>query len=224
MSQEGIDSTASESSEVAPGGAAPVEAAGTLLTRNEPQTEEQRGGEQGKGQEDKKPEEGKEQDPEDAVPEKPEGYDLKFDKGVNVDKALLGSFTTKAHELGLSQKQAQALSSIYAKHAVESGQVAQAAQQKAMLEAKIGWEAEITARPGFSGEKLDAQRTLKEFGSPELVELMDTSLLGSHPVFFDFVAKVGKALVEPEARGDGMGGSKEAPLMHRLWPDKKTTK
>jgi hypothetical protein len=121
--------------------------------------------------------------------------------------------------LGLPQGQAQKLADLYAKHVEESTKATQDAQDAFLLNAKKGWEAEIMSRPEYKQEVADARRTLKAFGSPELAPLLQQSLLGSHPAFFDFVVKVGKALAEPEARGTEYGGGKDAPLYERMFKD-----
>lgn len=201
---------------------------GSLLTREDGEagdTADAKPGEQDAGKEGQdKAKEGdakKDVDPATVVPAKPEDYALKFADEANVDKALLDNFKKAAHEIGIPQGQAQKLADFYAKNVADSAKAAQEAQVASLMEAKKGWESEITARPGFKTEVVDAKRTLKEFGTPELNELMDTSLLGSHPVFFDFVVKVGKALAEPEVRGRGTGGVKDLPLDQRLWPEMK---
>ena len=178
-------------------------------------------GKQDAGKDGKKPEGDKEADPMSVVPAKPEDYQLTFAEGISVDEGLLNGFKAKAHELGIPQGQAQQLADFYVKNAGDSAKAMQAAQMNAVKQAEEGWVAEIKARPGFQQEVVDAKRTLKEFGSEELTELMNQSRLGSHPVFFDFVVKVGKALAEPEARGRGDGGGKAKPLADRLWPDMK---
>ena len=180
-------------------------------------TENKEGQEGKEGGESKQAKDG---DPASLKPDKPEGYELSFDKGVNVDQGLLASFKNTAHELGLNQGQAQKLAALYAGHVAGSAEAANKAQLAALTEAKKGWESEITARPGFKQEVMDARRTLKEFGSEELCTIMDDTLLGSHPVFFDFMVKVGKALAEPGFRGSG-GSENEKPLADRLWPGMK---
>ena len=155
-----------------------------------------------------------------AVPDKPDGYALKFAEGLTIDNALLGGFQNTAHELGLSKGQAQKLADMYTKHMGESAASFQEAQAKALTEAERSWRAEIEARPGFKQEVGDARRVLAQYGSSELNAIMDQSLMGSHPVFFDFVVKVGKALAEPELRGMA-GSDKKVPLADRLWPDMK---
>lgn len=164
---------------------------------------------------------GEDADPMSLIPESPDGYDLKFAEGVSVDEALLNGFKAEAHNLGIPQGQAQKLADFYAKHAGESAKAAQEAHNAALVSAKKGWESEIMSRPEFKQEVVDARRTLKAFGGPELDPLLKQSMLGSHPAFFDFVVKVGKALAEPDARGSGYGSGKEKPLVDRLWPNMK---
>lgn len=233
----GNDTAADVPSQEAQGAVAPAESngadagkgsddSGTLLTREGGETGDAgdaKPGEQdaGKeGQEKVKEGEGKKDvDPATLVPAKPEDYALNFADDVSVDKGLLENFKAAAHEIGIPQGQAQKLADFYVKNMGDSAKAMQDAQVSALLEAKKGWEAEITARPGFKAEVADAKRTLKEFGTPELDTVMEQTLLGSHPVFFDFVVKVGKALAEPEVRGRGTGGDKEKPLDQRLWPN-----
>ena len=156
----------------------------------------------------------------DVVPDKPDGYALQFAEGLAVDNALLGGFKNTAHELGLNQNQAQKLADMYVKHMTDSAKSFNDAQSKALSEAQQGWEKEITSRPAFKQEVADARRVMAQYGSPELNAIMDQSLMGSHPVFFDFVVKVGKALAEPEVRGMA-GSDKKTPLVDRLWPNMK---
>ena len=155
-----------------------------------------------------------------AVPDKPDGYALKFSDGLEVDNALLGGFKNTAHELGLNQNQAQKLADMYVKHMTDSAKSFNDAQTKALSEAQQGWEKEIMSRPAFKQEASDARRVMAQYGSPELNAIMDQSLMGSHPVFFDFVVKVGKALAEPEVMGMA-GNDKKTPLADRLWPTMK---
>ena len=155
-----------------------------------------------------------------VVPDKPDGYALKFAEGLAVDNTLLGGFKNTAHELGLNQNQAQKLADMYVKHMTDSAKSFNDAQTKALSEAQQGWEKEITSRPAFKQEVADARRVMAQYGSPELNAIMDQSLMGSHPVFFDFVVKVGKALAEPEVRGMA-GSDKKTPLADRLWPNMK---
>lgn len=194
--------------------------ADSLLTRPEPEGgEAEKDGESESGKESGK-ETAKDGESAPGVPETPEGYGLAFAKETQVDEALLTAFRGTAHELGLSTDQAQKLASLYETHVSEAAGKMRESQAKALFEAKRGWEEDIMGRPGFKQEVADARRVLAQYGGEELNELMDQTLLGSHPVFFDFMVRIGKALAEPEARGLAAGKG-QAPLDARLWPDMK---
>jgi hypothetical protein len=175
-----------------------------------------------------KPDAGKEQkeaakpgkdDPADKVPDKPEGYALKFAKDTQVDKELLGSFQKEAHALGIKPSQAQKLASLYEAHAAKAGERMQAEQRKVLETAKTQWEAEIEKSPNFAQEREHARATLRQFGDKELYDLLDQTNLGSHPKMWAFLAKVGKALAEPGFHGKGGKAKEEASLASRMWPN-----
>lgn len=192
---------------------------GSLMSRNAKegqQAEGQNGGQQ--GQEGNKPEgAGKQDDPAAKVPDSPEGYDLKFSPETQVDNDLLGDFRKTAKKIGLTQGQAQKLGSMYEARMAEVGKRMVEAQTQAMLEARKGWEAEITRRPAFQAEQGHIQAALRQFGDKELFDLLDQTNLGSHPKMWDFMAKVGKALAEPGFRGENIGQVKSAAEV--LYPD-----
>lgn len=152
----------------------------------------------------------KDADPLDAVPEKADGYTLDHKAFADADPAIVHLFKTEAHSLGLSQKQAKGLADFYQK--------AEAAQMQNLQTAKTGWEADIMNRPTFQKDITDARRVLAQYGSQEMIQMMNETALGSHPVFYDFMVKVGKALAEPETRGGGANAVDNRPLAEKLWP------
>ena len=136
------------------------------------------------------------------IPDSPQGYDLGLPKHVQVDQGLAGDFQKEAFELGLSQGQAKRLAGLYSRHA----QAAEEAQGNVLRGAVDGWEREIQARPAFREDRMHAQRVLAQYGGQELNDLMNETFIGSHPVMFEFMTKIGKALAEPSLRGRGAGG------------------
>lgn len=162
---------------------------------------------------------GKEESPKDpalAIPETPEGYELSFDDGVQVDKALLGTFQEVAHKMGLNAGQAQEVASVYAAHVAEQ----EKAQQQALAEVQRGWEDEIKESPTFKTDVVNARKTLVQFGSfgtvdgkgnpiidPELAEVFNETMIGSHPKVFKMFVDIGKALAEPKIMGNGTGSN-----------------
>ena len=87
---------------------------------------------------------------------------------------------------------------------------------KAMMDAFNGqittWETEARADTEIGGAKYDASvglavAGLKAYGSPKLVEALNTSGLGSHPEMIKAWAKIGKAVSEsPVLSGEGAKG------------------
>lgn len=169
----------------------------------------------GKGKESDKPSD----DPADKAPDKPEGYSLKFAAETKVDAELLSGFQKTAHELGLSQAKAQKLAALYEAHAAKAGEQARAEQQKYLDDARKQWEAEIEKLPTFVQDREAIQTALRQFGDEELYDLLNQTLLGSHPKMWAFMAKVGKALAEPGFKGKNSGKEKSAAEV--LYPDMK---
>ena len=154
----------------------------------------------------------------DEVPDKPEGYALKFADTVQVDKQLLGGFRKAAHEMGIRPSQAQKLADMYVAHAAGAWQRTAEAQQRAVVEAKRGWEEEIRNSPGFVSERAHIQGALRQFGDRELYDLLDRTNLGAHPRMWKFMANIGKALAEPGFKGKNSGRS-EKTAAEVLYPD-----
>lgn len=198
---------------------------GSLMSRTASEGEGKDDPEGGKGTEgsgDKDTPDGKDgdkdkDDPAAQVPDKPEGYDLKFAEETQVDTALLDGFRKTALEIGLTQGQAQKLGSLYEAHMKDAAELYQEAQTKALLEARKSWEAEISKQPGFQEDLGRIQAALRQFGDKELYDLLDQTNLGSHPKMFAFMAKVGKALAEPGFHGSHTGEAKSAAEV--LYPD-----
>ncbi|MDL2315705.1 hypothetical protein LJC59_01290 [Desulfovibrio sp. OttesenSCG-928-A18] len=200
----------------------------TLLTRADAgkETDTEQGDKQsakdvGKEAKEGKDGQGSDKDADDQlskVPDSPDGYALSFAEGTRVDEALLGDFRSTAHELGLSQAQAQKIAELYAGYVPKAAEQAQKAQQEALLSARKQWEAEITKSPSFAADRGLAQAALRQYGSQELYALLDQTNLGSHPEMFNFIVKVGKALAEPGFKG-GAGPRSAKTAAEVLYPD-----
>lgn len=160
---------------------------------------------------------GKREDPAAQAPDKAEGYDLKFSPETRVDAELLGSFRQTALELGLTRAQAQKLAGLYEGHTAKAAERMRAEQTRALLEARKGWEDEITGTPTFQEDQARIQSALRRFGDAELYELLDQTNLGSHPKMWAFMAKVGKALAEPGFHGER--GERRKSAAEVLYPD-----
>lgn len=149
----------------------------------------------------------------------PVEYELQFSEGTNVDETLLSSFKNIAKENGLSQEQAQGLAGMYEKFVKEQTEKSSKEHIDYMLSSRKQWEEEIKARPGYSIETQNIQTALRHFGDPELYGLLNETNLGSHPKFWDFMARISKELAEPGEFSTRNTPRGEIPLAERLWPD-----
>jgi hypothetical protein len=130
----------------------------------------------------------------------PEKYEFKVDGFEFIDTALADKAAPILQKLGLNNEQANALAQVYAEHLTQQGELYEANQQKAFFEKLDGWEAETQKQ---FGDKLpqaleSAKIALQYLESPELVELLDTSGLGSHPNVIRSLAKLGGRMRERE--------------------------
>jgi len=165
--------------------------------------------------------EGKPADKKDEKPAgPPEKYeDFKVPEGVTVDAAVIDSFKGLAKELGLTQEAAQKLVDF------------QAANEAAQVK-KIGefwdkqasdWLGEAKADKEIGGPKFDesvaaANAALKQFGTPKLIEALQTYGMGNHPEVIRAFARVGQAIQNDKLVPGGKGGEQEVRAADVMYP------
>ena len=135
------------------------------------------------------------------VPHSPEGYRLDFADNTAVNEELLEDFRELAHQLGITQKQAQKLAGFY------ENRVGGGLQQytRKLQEKEQHWRTEIKQQPGYRQTISDARRAMETYASKELIDLFNHTRIGSHPAMVRFMGKVGRALAEPSAQGERSG-------------------
>lgn len=135
------------------------------------------------------------------VPHSPEGYRLEFADNAAVNEELLEDFRELAHQLGITQKQAQKLAGFY------ENRVGGGLQQytRKLQEKEQHWRTEIKQQPGYRQTISDARRAMETYASKELIDLFNHTRIGSHPAMVRFMGKVGRALAEPSAQGERSG-------------------
>jgi hypothetical protein len=131
----------------------------------------------------------------------PEAYDFKAPEGVALDPVAVEAFAPVAKELGLTQTQAQRVVDLYAG--------LQAQQAEAQAEQVKAWAKQVTTDKEIGGAKWAEHRAViararDAFASPELVQLMEQTGLGSHPEVIKLFVRVGKAISDD---GHVIGGN-----------------
>ncbi len=167
----------------------------------------------------------KELTPEEAaalkVPESPEAYSLTFGEGVEVDAPILDSFTKTAHELGLTQGQAQKLASFYEGEIKGVFSRLEAVREKEFAAARGAWLEEIKGDPNYARKADQVGLALAGFGDPKLYDIMNQTGLGDHPVMFDFLARIGSRLGEMGFKGLGSAANRELDPAKILYPNQQ---
>lgn len=131
-------------------------------------------------------------DKETEKPVVPENYDFTPPEGVEYDAETIGVYSEAAREAGLSQEQANIILGKLAPH-IESRQQAQ------LEKISADWREASKTDKEFGGEKLKpslavANKALKQFASPELIQFLDSSGLGNHPEIIRMLSRVGNAV------------------------------
>lgn len=147
-----------------------------------------------------------------ALPQGPEAYALGLEElisyddslsGLSIDRALEADFRQMAHKLGLQQEHAGKLAHMYARHQARQMAENRQRQAQALEDAEAAWLAELKADKNFPAQLTRARAAVKSYGSPDLMDVLEETRLGSHPAFVRFMARVGEALAEPSfARGE----------------------
>lgn len=168
-----------------------------------------------------KPKEGEEEKPDEryGAPEGDAGYaDFTLPEGVELDAEGATELSAIAKELNLSQTSAQKLVDL-----ALAKQARDAAASTAHIEGiRTGWQDATRADKEFGGDKLPAslavaQKALKQFGTPELNELVVGAGLGDHPEFIRLMVRVGNAVSEAPIVNGGQSVAKDAASV--LYPN-----
>lgn len=136
-------------------------------------------------------------------PEKPEDYKLNFAEGVEVDPNVTKDFFNTAHGLGLNNKQVQAL--VDYKLNAEQADMAQTQQQVANYEQMIKQE----FGPEYNNRLAAAKEAVRLYSAkyPDLQDLMNNPVVGSHPAIVSIFAELGKQAIEQKLPGVTTGVS-----------------
>jgi hypothetical protein len=134
-----------------------------------------------------------------AEPEDYGTFDLP--EGTTVDQAALDTALPEFKEAGLTKAQAQTAIGLYIKLQAKQAE-AQAAQVQQ-------WAKDVVADKEIGGAKWAENRAViararDAFASPELVQLMEQTGLGSHPEVIKLFVRVGKAISDD---GHVIGGN-----------------
>lgn len=154
----------------------------------------------------------------------PDAYELKATTGDAIDTALLEVATPIFKELGLTNDQAQKITTLY-EGSILPG-VAQQVQGDTLkllgLDGIGQWTDQTKADATIGGAKMEetlamAAKGRDQFATPELRAFLETSRIGNHPEMVRLFAKVGQAISEGSFEQGGLGGSEGPRAAHQVF-------
>jgi hypothetical protein len=142
-------------------------------------------------------------------PEKPEDYGLQAPV-ESLQPEVVNAFAAKAHELGLSKKQAAGVLAYYGETA--SGLAGQATEALAVQATQS--EATLKAEWGerYEDNLHAARRALREGASQALIDKLNRTGFGNDPDLIKLLARAGSATSEPPALKGGSTGVMDRKL------------
>lgn len=132
-------------------------------------------------------------------PEEPTGYEINAPEGIEVDADKQQAFFNLAHEIGLSQKQAEALAAFdFDTHGSAMEQLTQ--QQQQATDAALG-QLKNEWGQAFDQNVQIANRALSEFASEADIDFLNNAeidgvRLGDHPALVKLFNNIGKGMLE----------------------------
>jgi len=149
----------------------------------------------------------------------PEAYTFEMPEGVELDEKLANEFSPIMKDLGLTNEQANKLAAKLAEVRMQEG-LSQFEEYNSNL---TKWENEVKADKELGGNNFDntsqvASLAVEKLGSPELIELLDNSGLGSHPALVRFSFNAGKLLKEDDV-SVGEPSPDKKDTASRLYPN-----
>lgn len=166
---------------------------------------------------------GENKEDDDGAEGAPEKYeDFTVPEGITVDEKQASEFGDLARELNLTQEQAQKLVDFEVNRI--KGKAEADAETWATM--RSDWLEEAKADKAIGGANFEenvekGKAALKQFGTPELTEVLETFGIGNHVEVIRFAARVadeiGEDLIVP---GGGDGGGAPKTLAQRLYGNK----
>lgn len=120
-----------------------------------------------------------------GVPEKIEGYQIDIPEvaGELLQSEIVSDFTQRAHKEGFTNKQLQFVLNEYARVQNQAVESYHTSLKTSLTELQEEWG------PRFPRKVVAAQRFVKEFGGPKLMEKLDKSGFGNDPDLVRFLAE-----------------------------------
>jgi hypothetical protein len=149
------------------------------------------------------------------------GYEgFEFPEGYEVNQEALDEFAQFAYDRNMSQDQAQEVLDYYTKNVEQL----QASQAEAWSKTRNEWVDSAKSDNEYGGQQFQENMkhvatAMKQFGSPELRDLLNDTGMGDNPELIRFFYRVGKLAGEGEFHTGSGGSAGERDPAKTLYPD-----
>lgn len=150
---------------------------------------------------------------------KADDYAFELPKEIQFDKGILDEFTNEVKNLKVSKEAGQKFLDIAVKNFKN--------QQAQHIKTRESWVNEIKTDKDFGGDKFNetitrAQRVLSdpEIGSPQFVQLLESTGLGDHPEVIKILARIDKKYGEDRAVTGKPSGTTYKSAAELFYPSK----
>ncbi len=156
-----------------------------------------------------------------AAPE-PVAYELTAPEGLELTPEITEQVTSLFRDAGVLPDKAQALLDFHAQ-AITDARAAAMTEFTARVD---GWKAATLADAEIGGAKWDAAkadvlRATAAFGGQPLLDALEETAAGTHPVILKALAQIGRSLAEDTTVRAGAGGTSTLSVAQRLYPSMK---
>lgn len=130
-----------------------------------------------------------------GVPDTVEGYENPtIPEGVTLDDGLVSNFKKRAHEIGISGRDAKALMEWFVSEEIARS----SAMESQTAEAKANALADLKKKWGAAADQNIAycQRAINDYGGADLVAALNETGAGNDPRVIQFLAKIGRTMGE----------------------------
>jgi len=146
----------------------------------------------------------------------PESYEFKAAEGRELDSDVTSAFTEVARELNMPQDEAQ-------KVIDKMAPVLEARTAKMLEAATAEWGNAAKTDKEFGGDKFDeslatATAFLKQFGTPEMSQLLHQSGLGNHPEVIRLFYRAGKSISQDKVVAGKASSSSGSDFPTQMFP------
>jgi len=145
-----------------------------------------------------------------VVPESPDGYAISWPDGFTPNDQRVKAFTVRAHEIGLTQEQVNAIAQFDAESSREAAKAWETRREQALAAAEKSLQDEWGDK--YKENVATAENAIERLTSEEFKSLLKQSGLNNNPVVVHTFYSIGQALSEDQFISAAQHGKNRRPI------------